>query len=207
MTKKPFIKNKKKKDTAFTKKVKDVIEKSKTMAEKRNLKYLTENLTANFSSVGNTVVQTSLSDNIAQGDLITNREGDKVRVHWIRIHGTLASGDDNNVFRIQVTDVDPNYALVTSLNQSVRATKIANQDEYNRTFFDKMYSMNCNFTGGITYKVIDETIKIDKVYQYADYNLEAIKSRIEVGMVSDSTVVAHPGFVSGYFEVAFSDVE
>lgn len=178
----------------------------------------------NFVSVGNAWIENSLTD-IAQGTELWNRIGRSIRLRSLEIRGALAQGstetaadDAWNVIRIVVglysnKSITPLASGGATLNTPI-TPKLCSNGQLLRKFMDKYVALNvtCNEQGaGDGYTPQVRTFKYFKKFKkpilinYNGANLGDANKHLQIGMLSDSALAVHPGFVCGFWKLCYED--
>lgn len=176
--------------------------------KKKERKQFSQALTTNFGSVGNTWAEVDVMSTIAQGDTVYSRDGAQIMIHSFLIRGILAAGDTTNVLR-----------LVVALWDSATATPCATLGNT----IDTVINRDVPGGAGLIRKYIDRYICIDTVdsllvpirifwrffrplrVHFAGAAATTAHRKLIISLISDSGVVAHPGFTHGVWYVGFKD--
>lgn len=179
-------------------------------------KFITNPLTTAFSSVSTSVSYIDLSALIGAGTDYYNRVGRQVTQQNLTLSGTLVGGQTNlatddpyNVFRITVVKGNVGMTFPTwGLTQVLSADTILGLDRVLMDRFITLESPGRDSTGYVrAVKRVEFNISLPSVVTH--FTTAAAGSQngetCYLVMVSDSSVVANPGFVDGSWVLRFAD--
>lgn len=164
------------------------------------------------SSIGSTLWDplSAVSNGVNFGTHLSRQ----IRVHNLSIVGNLVLGaanlatdDARNVVRIVVFLGDANFQSNISTSTFVHPNTI--QGLY-AIYHDKLYLVNTTARDSTGYIQTQIPVKINcRINHLIKYNSDTgslVGQRIYVWFCSDSAIVPHPGFTSGFMAVGFKDV-
>lgn len=180
---------------------------------------------AALDSVGTAWREVDIVGPIVPGAGVTNRIGRRIQIHSFRFRGVLTGGANgsgpvdeyyNNIrLMIYVTTATKSgialtpastagYVLNTPLNKNYMPS-------LQKVLYDKIYGMTnqpwaSNSCAPATREIdFYKRFKKPLICMFTGDTVQFNQTQINVSMVTDSTVVPHPGFSSGYIEVGFFD--
>jgi hypothetical protein len=181
----------------------------------KDLKFFSQNLTTNFSSISTTPTALGVGDLVAQGTDYNQRLGRSFRAVGLLIEGTLVGGQSNlatddayNTVRIACCWCDSganfsSWGISSALDP--RVVTDMGRPLYHEAIV--LQSPGLNTVGYMqTATLIGIWIPLNGLVRF---NTAAAGSQSGLGpsviMVSDSTAVSHPGFTSGQIRLFFVD--
>lgn len=181
------------------------------------VKHFARGLSANFSSVSTICSTLDLASLITAGTGYDQRVGRSCYIKGLVVEGTLHGGqsnlvtdDNHNTVRIIAVRGVP-AVVATSLTASFTLSYAPINGEtlsgVKEVLFDQQYelpSAGPDSTGYMpSIKHVKTYIPINRYFTY--YSGGPSDDTVFLSMVSDSTAVSHPGFVSGWLDVLFAD--
>jgi hypothetical protein len=181
----------------------------------REVKFFSETLTSYFASVGTTPVSRDLFAYIAQGTDVANRLGRSIRSESVVIRGVICGGqvnvatDDNrNSFRVSLIECVPGTSPSSfTLNVVPDVRLVAG---FQRIIWDKVIDLETPGKDSTGYlpALVPFSLRIPyrKLMRYTTSSTAPTTgSTLMLVCSSDSSAVAHPGFVDGTWTVYFTD--
>lgn len=184
-------------------------------------KFFTQYLTTALSSIGNSWVELNLVAP-TQGSGLNNRKGSTIMVRSIEINGVLVGGqsdtvadDDYNVVRAVIAayvgDDDTPLAGAGLPMTSPLNREIYSGGRLKYKLMDKFVPLPVSTIGisaGYASKprVFSFRQAINQKITYGTSGIGAPNQRLILSMISDSSAVPNPGFVTGFINVLFEDM-
>lgn len=186
-------------------------------------KYFVTDMVTGYGSIPSAWVERDVCYPV-QGDGISDRTGQQIKIRSIEIKGVIAQGssesavdDAYNVLRIVLAlyngqDFTPLGALAT-MNQPI-TTEFNTAGQMRKKYMDKYIALNVVSTEqgeGDGYVPQVKSFKYYKKFKrpvtirFGDSGTVNQQNRIVLSMLSDSAGVPNPGFVAGYMKVLFED--
>lgn len=186
-------------------------------ARSTELKHFSRVLTTNFASISTTATALDLAALITQGTDWTNRIGRSVFIQGVYVEGTLHGGQSNLV-------TDDNHNTVRLVVASGLPTTMA--ASFVSAFTLSQYPVNAEILVGCQHVHLDKSIELPSpgpdstgympsikhfrayvpINKYVTYgNIAPSDVTTCLVAVSDSSAVSHPGFVTGAFDILFTD--
>jgi hypothetical protein len=171
-------------------------------------------ISSGFQTISNTTVVNVVTSGIIGGDDFTNRNGRQILVRQVRLSGLLVGGQSNvitddayNQVRIVVYTMGSNNALTFDLTASLDPRV---QQNLKHVYLDKLITLHSPARDSVGYLPAIREVNFKVSMQFnQDYVSLAVNATtgdyLAIAMVSDSTAVPHPGFVSGMIDVIFDD--
>lgn len=173
-----------------------------------------------FGSVGNS--WTELSPLPAQGETLYTRIGNRIKIKSFEFTGVLVGGQVNgvaddayNVLRCYIAIWDGTSATPLATNGASMNAYIATSNPEGkgllRTLYDKTITLPCNGLDSTGYVPKPRIFKYRKYFknglnvEFRDTTDDLPDKRFVVSMITDSTAVPNPGFVTGYYKMEFED--
>jgi len=180
---------------------------------------------AGLASIGNIWYEHDMLGLIIAGVDSSNRVGRRIAVRSIAIKGVLAGGaigtggvdDYYNTVRMVViqmkaaksgTSLTPLNTAGISMHSTLNSSTVSGFVKLHK---DHFYGFNNNpYAAGLCAPEVKEIdfykrFKEPLVVDYSGITLNHDQTQIYIAMISDSSGVPNPGFVSGYYEVRFTD--
>lgn len=173
----------------------------------------------NFGSINTSWREYDLS-NITQGTDLAYRIGRRIRITGVSIRGVIVGGqanlgtdDSRNVVRIVLALWD------SSTNSPCTTNTVGLEDMINkrtpegkglfRKYVDKYLPLTSPGRDSVGYMPAQRSINIFKKMNvdvtYDSSVSTTANRRVILSMISDSTLVTNPGFVTGFYTVFFED--
>ncbi len=174
-------------------------------------------------SYGSSGIVLDITSTIAQGTTSSTRIGNKIRVREVQLRGLLEAGDDTNVVRTLLlkTKQLPGYmASSADLIQAIFGGVGSSTSQYAgavdtrlfKVLYDSVDFLHFGPNGNSTSsqlawksKVFNTTIKVNELITYDLTNGYSFHDGLLLVSLSDSGVVANPGWVSGHVSVWYAD--
>lgn len=164
-----------------------------------------------YGSVGTTWIETDLTS-IAQGDLVTNRDGDMIQIYSIKMEGVAQGADVYNVMRVYLALWDGRSSTPLATNGATLDSDITRTVPTGagliKCYYDKYLAFSQNYDSGPTNsEKIDYYIKFKTPLRitYTSNTAGTANRRLIIGMLTDSVAIAHPGFIAGRITLTFND--
>jgi len=192
---------------------------NKLIVRKSEKKFNIVGLPATFGSVGTAWIETDFT-NLSQGSAQGNRIGDSINAYSIGFKGVFAGGQSNlatddvrNTVRIILAWWDGRSSTPCATN-AVALSSLIQSDEttgaglikilYDRTFY--LQSPGRDSTGYMpALRYLKFYKKLNRKINYLTTTSTTSQKRLIMSVISDSAVVSHPGFISGYGLFKFTD--
>ncbi len=164
-------------------------------------------LATDFSSVNNTWTDVDIGGKIVEGDAFNQRDGRVVNLKYFTFNGVLAAEDIFNIFRIVVVIADKD-GFTTGGGNINSDWNPCTENGCKVILYDKYFYLNNN-TGdsNMNRQVIKFALNLKNMkvgYNGGTINMTKGDS-IRVLMISDSSLIAHPGFLTGYYRLTYKD--
>lgn len=186
-------------------------------------KQVYQTLASNWGSVGNSWIEVNLC-NPAQGLTETTRIGRKIRIKSINLRGIMVGGQTNtvaddkyNVVRIIIGLYTYGPSGSNVLNTAGATISQPITKNWNtkgmliKKFYDKYITLPVAGLDSTGYVGLPKQWKYFKrlgkgiLVNYADDSSSYPNKAIVMSVISDSTAVANPGFISGYGLISYED--
>lgn len=182
-------------------------------------------LGSEFASISNTWVELDVLGAITQGsNYVNNRIGNKISVMAFELYGTIKGGttggiadDSYNCGRLVISQFNltkNGVAINPFYNQSIDRNLPLSKRNVNGlawVYRDKYIPMNISSNSGTTMtssiRNVKEKIRFKKPINvtFTQGGTHYNQTQLYVAMVTDSAVIPHPGFISGYVKVWYKD--
>lgn len=171
-------------------------------------KFVQTPLTTNFSSIGTTWVEKVLDD-IDEGDDSNNRDGRDIDITGVELEGVLQCGDETNWLRIVLANFDSHSMTPLATNAVPYWSKLLKMGPTGKgllkSYYNKYFTMVLGQDSEFRVIKIKKNFKTPLRVKYTSNDGETGQTKLVLGMISDSGVVAHPGFVAGYVILYFKE--
>lgn len=200
-----------------SKKVKKYVKKA--IISKAEHKISSSTLITNFNSVGNAWVELDTTI-LTQGVPQSQRIGNSINVTSLGLRGVLVGGqanvatDDNrNVLRMVVAIWDGRTATPLATNgatiSSILRKDLATGNGLIKILCDRTFVLTSPGRDSTGYMPYQKYIKFyKKIMRKIDYTTTVnttSQRKIIISMITDSAAVPHPGFVTGTWQLNFTD--
>lgn len=176
-------------------------------------------LTSAFGSVGNSWSETEFT-NIAQGTTVNQRVGQNITARALSINGVIAGGQVNlatddkvNTVRMVLALWDSTTATPLSANAATINSYISKEQSAGRglikKYMDKVITLSSSGRDSTGYlpvvKHIRKFIKCRSYIRYTASGSTTASRKLILSIITDSSVVPHPGFTQGFMTFFYED--